>query len=158
MYRARENGTRLRGSKLEARIEDVIRALAADAERADGPYVFNASEVARLVPTTRPSLRKHESKIKAVLSELDARRRNVSGDSTKDRLEKRVKFLEKNLADRDRMLAGLREHHIEIYLRIYGASLDGKILIGPVLRAESVVLGECVLCGTVIPERADAER
>ena len=137
----------LRGEALQRRIEAVIRALAAKAMKAGVQYEYNASEIARIVPTTRKSLAKHGELVALILLDLDARRRMATGEVTAEHLRDQVAYLKEQIAGRDKIIAALRAHHIDIYKRFHEHSLDAELLIRPILQKESEEAGACLLCG-----------
>lgn len=137
----------LRGAALEKRIETVIRDLAAQSQASGKEYVYNASKVAKLVPTTRKTLGKHDNVVERLLKDIDARRRMVTGDATMELMRDKIEYLKEQIAERDKMISSLRAHHIEIYRRFYMHSLDAEILIRPILELECEEAGECLFCG-----------
>jgi hypothetical protein len=110
-------------------------------------YEYNASEIARMVPTTRKSLAKHGELVALILLDLDARRRMATGEVTAEHLRDQVAYLKEQIAGRDKIIAALRAHHIEIYKRFHEHSLDAELLIRPILQKESEEAGACLLCG-----------
>ncbi|SEP07528.1 hypothetical protein [Aquisalimonas asiatica] len=142
----------LRGEALKRRIEAVIRELAAKARRSGKEYVYNASQAANAVPTTRKTLAKHEELVARVLEDLEARRRMVTGDATAEHLRENIAYLKEQIAERDRTIDSLRAHHVDIYQRFYAHSLDAEILIRPILEKESEQAGKCLFCGTKITD------
>lgn len=142
-----ETKQQLRGEALQGRIEAVIRALAAKAKKAGMQYEYNASETARIVPTTRKSLAKHGEIVSRILQDLDARRRMATGEVTAEHLRDQVAYLKEQIAGRDKTIAALRAHHIDIYKRFHEHSLDAELLIRPILQKESEEADGCVLCG-----------
>jgi chromosome segregation ATPase len=150
--------TQLRGRELDDRIEVVIRDLAELAHRSGRPYIFNASEVARAVPTTRKSIAKHEATVGQILAELDARRRLVSGEATVEHFREQIAHLRDEIAQRDKTILALRSQHVEIFMRFYGASLEGEMLLRPIIEQESDDAGHCLLCGASVgTDRPQAE-
>lgn len=137
----------LRGEELQERIEVVIRALAEKAKRAGLQYEYNASETARMVPTTRKSLAKHGEIVARILQDLHARRRMATGEVTAEHLRDQVAYLKEQIAGRDKTIAALRRHHIDIYKRFHENSLDAELLIRPILQKESEEADGCILCG-----------
>lgn len=142
----------VRGDALCARITEVIKEFAVVASTDRKPYVYNASAVARRVPTTRRTLAKYEATVAAVLKELAAPRRELNGQATVDSLRDQVARLQEQLADRDRLVAGLRRHHLEIYSRLRANSIEGEVLIRPILAAEAKTEGLCPVCQRVFPD------
>lgn len=142
----------LRGEALRKRIEATIRSLAAQAQKAGVQYVYNASEVSRMVPTTRKSLAKHGELVARTLHDLDARRRMVTGEVTAEHLRDQVAYLKEQIAGRDKMIAALRAHHIDLYKRFHDHSIEASLLIRPILEVESSEAGQCILCNRQIEE------
>lgn len=142
--------TQLRGLELERRIEEVIRELAAQVhKKADGTkFTYNATQVAKSVPTTRRTLAKHEELVTRVLSDLDARRRMVDGSATLFHLQEQIEYLKEQLLDRDKTINGLRSYHGELYRLIYTHVPDaGRILI-PSIEKKSWTEDGCLFCGS----------
>lgn len=137
----------LRGKELDNRIESTIKEFAAIDHDAGREYIFNASKVAREVPTTRVSLDRRKSLIDEVLAALDSRRRMVTGSATIEQLRDQAARLKERLADRDLQINALRAHHIEIYERFHDNSLEGALLISPILEQEAKEAGFCFFCG-----------
>lgn len=148
----------LRGGLLQQRIEAVMRELAAKAQKAGTEYVYNASEMARRVPTTRKSLAKHGELVARVLQDLNSRRRMATGEATAEHLRDQIAYLKEQLESRNKVIAGLRAHHVEIYRRFHEHSLDAELLIRPILLVESVEAGECILCRTKVDSIGKLER
>ena len=142
-----ETKQQLRGEALQNLIEMVIRELAANAKKSGVKYEYNASATARMVPTTRKSLAKHGEIVARILRDLDARRRMATGEVTAEHLRDQVAYLKEQIAGRDKTIAALRAHHIDIYKRFHEHSLDAELLIRPILHKESEETGECILCG-----------
>lgn len=145
-----ESRPQLRGEALERRIEAVIRELAAQAHQAGKQYVYNASQTAKAVPTTRKTLAKHDELVARVLKDLEARRRMATGDATVEHLREQIAYLKEQIAERDKTIRSLRGHHVDIYQRFYAHSLDAELLIRPILEKEGEEAGECLFCGTEI--------
>ena len=133
---------------MERRIEAVIRELAVEAQRAGKQYVYNASQTARAVPTTRKTLARHDKLVARVLKDLEARRRMATGEATVEHLREQVAYLKEQIEERDKTIGSLRAHHVNIYQRFHAHSLDAELLIRPILEKESEELGECIFCGT----------
>jgi hypothetical protein len=117
----------IRGTELQARINEVIRSLARDASRSGHGYVYNASEVGRLVPATRRTLAKHDALITKILNELAGHRRVSRRSSGAAEIE----ALKVQNAKLRAELAVLRRHHTEIYDRLRANSVALAALIAP---------------------------
>lgn len=148
----------LRGEALEKRIEVVIREMASEAQQAGEQYVYNASRVASLVPTTRKSLAKHSQFVSRILKELEARRRMTTGDATVEHLREQIGYLKEQISYRDKTISGLRAHHIDIYQRFHAYSLEAELLIRPILESECKEAGECLFCGTKVDDPEQFKR
>lgn len=144
--RRAQTNKQLRGSELQVRVEEVVRGLAEKAKKSGMQYIYNASEVARLVPTTRRSLAKHGEHIAHILQDLDARRRMATGSATAEHLRDQIAYLREQIADRDKRISALSAHHIEIYKRFHAHSLEADLLIRPILERQSEEAGVCILC------------
>jgi vacuolar-type H+-ATPase subunit I/STV1 len=147
----------LRGSTLDDRIRAVIRELAEVAYKGKREYVFNASEVARLVPTTRKSLDKHEEAVDELLAELSARRRLVSGEATNELYRDQIAQLKETVAQKDRLIGGLRSALVQIYDRFLGSSIEGELVLRLIAERESQEIGYCLLCGAGTPNSPHAD-
>lgn len=148
----------VRGPDLQKRIEEVIRDLASIAKRNGKKYIYSASEVARIVPTTRKTLRHHDETISRVLNDLNSRRRMSTGAAGMEQLRDEVAGLKDQLKEQKRIIAALRGHHVEIYTRLHQHSLDGEVLVRPIMELESREAEHCVLCGSPLPAKARVAR
>lgn len=137
----------LRGEALKERISAVIKSQHLEARKDGKTYIYNASSVAKEVPTTRVTLNKHGEFIQKILNSLKAERRSSSGQALADALRDKIEDLKEELAEKDRMIATLRMHHIAIFQTLHDNSIIGKELIRPILEVESEEAGECILCG-----------
>jgi hypothetical protein len=147
----------LRGSTLDDRIRVVIRELAEVAYKAKREYVFNASEVARLVPTTRKSLGEHEETVDKLLTELSAQRRVVSGEATIELYRDQIAQLKATVAQKERLIGALRSAHVQIYDRFLGSSIESELLLRLIAERESQEIGYCLLCGARLPNSPHAD-
>ena len=137
----------IRGEQLRRRIEAVIREHHAQSIKEEKEYVYNATQVANSVPTTRKTLAKHDDLIETVLKDLESRRRMSTGDATAEFLREQIDRLKEKINEKDKIIAALRDHHLAIYETLHLNSITGKELIRPILEAESEQAGECILCG-----------
>jgi hypothetical protein len=141
----------LRARQLEDRIELVIKELVSRARVEKRHYVYNASQVALLVPTTRKTLRKREEGIGLLLQKLKIKRREVTGKATMSELRNQVTYLRSELDRRDRVIKHFRLSHTSIYHCFLASSFDGTLLLRAIERqaAEAAVDegGKCSLCG-----------
>lgn len=125
MSRSQESkGSGLRGKRLKARIRAVIIELAATARREGRKYRFNASEVARLIPTTRKTLARHDDFIDEVLRETKSDRRMAFGFGELEAHRKSSRRLKQKLADVTAELEALRACHLQIFSLLYEESVD----------------------------------
>jgi polyhydroxyalkanoate synthesis regulator phasin len=138
----------LRGKKLDERIEIVIKELAEKSEAEGRKYVFNASQVARSVPTTRRTIDRRSSLVDEILDELNSRRRMVTGSATIEQLRDQLARLKAQISERDLQINALRSHHIDIYERFHDHSLQAELLISPILEQEANEAGYCFFCGS----------
>lgn len=145
----------IRGETLRTRIIEVIRRLAAEAAASRLPYVYNASDVARQVPTTRKTLAKHDDAVSDVLRELASRRRQVNGDGTIEQLRGQISRLRETIAEQGAVIDGLRRHHLEIYSRLRANSIEGELLIRPIVVKEVIAMASCPLCRSPTEPRVD---
>src|ERR1700722_10158330 len=83
----------LRGRQLEDRVKKVIEELVVSARNDGRKYVYNASEVSRLVPTTRRSLGKKSGIVESLLNKLNVGRRTVAGKATMRALRDQAVYL-----------------------------------------------------------------
>ncbi len=134
--------TQLRGQKLLDAIEACIRQLASENER----YVYNASEVARLVGCSRPTLNAKTEFIDKVLNKIGAEKRLRSEHPLLEQFRSRIEDLESENKSLVKELDALRKHHAEIYSILLNNSLDASILAKHLVEDESLKRGKCILC------------
>jgi len=148
----------LRGRRLEDRIKLVVKTLVSSARVEKRKYVYNASEVARLAPTTRKTLRKHEDAIVLLLKKLKVNRRTLTGKATMRELRDQATYLRSELDRRDRVIKQFRPSHTSIYDCFLSSSFDGAQLLRAIDRqaAEAAVdeEGKCSLCGAPLSKTA----
>lgn len=144
--------SQLRGAALEQRIETVIRKLAEESKSTGKEFVYNATKVAGLVPTTRKTLRAHDALVERVLADLASRRRMVDGNATIEHLQDQITRLKEQIAERDKTILALRSHHVDIYERLHSNSIEAAHLISPIIQAEANGATHCILCGGERPE------
>lgn len=120
----------LRGERLRARIAEVVNDLARQCEADGRKYVFNASDVARRVPTTRKSLARADEAVSEILQQLYARRRKVNGDASFAKLREEIVRLSRKAEDDQRLIEQLRRNHIAIFSALRGSSVNmGEIIL-----------------------------
>ncbi len=138
----------LRGQKLLDVIEACIRQLAAEKER----YVYNASELARLVGCSRPTLNAKADFIDEVLTKIGAEKRRQSEHPLLEQLRERIEDLEADKKTLKKELSALRKNHAKIYSTLLNESVDASLLIKPIVKDESLKLGKCTLCSQKLSE------
>jgi len=136
----------LRGQKLLDAIEICLRQLAGEK---DG-YVYNASELARRVGCSRPTLDSKAEFIDGVLIKIGAEKRLKREHPLIEHLHTRIERLEDEKQMLKRELDALREHHAQIYSTLYRQSVDAAVLIKPIVEAESIGKEKCILCGQAL--------
>ena len=142
--------TQLRGEQLRVRVRLVILDLAQKAAEAGKKYIYSASEVARLVPTTRKTLGRIDSDISETLRSLYAKRRGVNGDEAIDRIRKDNERLRYELDESRRQIDQLRKNHIDIYSALRGSSVNMGDLIRQIRGRTGVQFDNCPLCRQVV--------
>ena len=151
----------LRGRDLQDRIKRVIEELVASARSGGQKYVYNASQVSRLVPTTRRSLDKQAKIVASLLNKLNVGRRTVAGKATMRELRDQTAYLRGEIDRRDRVIKQLRMAHVSIYDCFLASTFDGHQLLRAIERQadEAAVdeAGKCSLCGASIQRSSDAE-
>jgi hypothetical protein len=138
----------LRSQALEERIELVIREMAAQSGLQGKLYVYNASHIAKEVPTTRKTLAKYNQLVTRVLKNINAGRRMLNGSSSVEQLKEQIEHLKQLILYKDEIINGLRVHHIELYKRLYDGSIKAEILIRPPFDDEINNMGKCFYCGS----------
>lgn len=142
--------SQLRGQDLEKRIELVIREVSNEANKTGKQFIFNATKVAALVPTTRRTLSKHSDLIDRIVGELKSRRRMSDGSATLELMQDRIRHLQQTIQEQEKVINELRMHHVEIYRRFHAESLSAEILIRPILESECIEAGHCIFCETSV--------
>ena len=133
----------LRGKKLLDAIKISLRQLASE----NDSYVYNASELARRVGCSRPTLDSKAEFIDEILNKLGAEKRLKRDHPLLEHMYTRIERLEDEKKILNRELEALRAHHAEIYSTLYMHSVDAAVLLKPVVQAESTANEECILCG-----------
>lgn len=133
----------LRGQNLLDAIEICLRQLANGNEK----YVYNASELARFVGCSRPTLDSKAEFIDKVLTKLGAEKRLKSDHPLIEQFHTRIEYLEAEKKALEKELHALRVHHASIYSTLYLESVNAAVLIKPIIQDESVAAGGCILCG-----------
>ena len=144
----RSTRKQLRGKALLARIEAVIKELAHQVQKNGKEYIYNATKIAELVPTTRKTLLKHDEFVEGVIADLSARRRMRTGEATFEFLRDQIESLREKIAEKEHIINQLRSHHVEIFEQLHAYSVRGEALIRPILEDESLEAGYCILCGS----------
>jgi len=119
----------LRGKKLQDRIRECLKSLAADAEAQGKVYKYNASELQRVSGVSRVSLNKYEEFIDAVLEELGAQKKIEHGQAGIQHLLERIDRLEQKNQELNQEVNALRAQHFKIYDVLYSQSIDASALI-----------------------------
>lgn len=139
----------LRGEKLLKHIEEGIKKLAAEA---DGKYTYNASKLSEALGVSRPTLGKHIDLIEKVLKDISANRRFENGQGVIQLMQEKIERLEFEKESLKNELGVLRNHHSQIYLKIYHHAADLKPLIRPIVEEEFIESERCILCQQQIAE------
>ena len=133
----------LRGEPLKEAIRKGIRFLF----NRNDDYIYNATELAKLVGTSRVTLNKLDDVIEEELNKLNIERKTSSGSLIIDNLLEKIQRLKEDKEALKNELDILRRNHIEIYERLYSNSYDMSQLIKPIIRSESLK-SICGLCGS----------
>lgn len=143
----------LRGSVLDKAIRNGILELSS---KGGESYVYNATQLANLIGTSRVTLNKKSDLIDSVLREIKAGKRKKDNTGLIEALQLRIDRLEKQKADLEAQCLALQQNHVEMYRRLYMNSIDGAALIAPIIKTEAE--GDCPLCGgTLIEEKAGSK-
>ncbi len=140
----------LRGEALQKRIGVVIKEHHTQATKDGVNYIYNATHVAKDVPTTRKTLSKHDDFIDNVIRALKVKRRTSTGNATIEFLRERIKSLKEDLSEKDKIISALRHNHLDIFKILHENSIDAQNLVRPIIEKESKELGTCILCGSKI--------
>ena len=105
----------IRGDALLERIAIVIKKQRLEATKDGKTYVYKATSVSEEVPTIRVTLNKHNEFIQKTLNFLKADRRSSSGQALAEALRDKIDDLKDEIAEKDKIIAALRMHHIAIY-------------------------------------------
>lgn len=133
----------LRGQNLLDAIEKAL----IDLSDADSKYIYNASELARKVGCSRPTLNSKKEFINSVLTKIGAARRLKREHPVIEQLHIKIEQLEAEKQVLEGDLNSLRQNHAEIYTRLYRYSSDMSVLIKPIAEQESISEEKCILCG-----------
>ncbi len=138
----------LRGQKLLDVIEACIKQLASENEG----YVYNASELARLVGCSRPTLNAKADFIDEILTKIGAEKRRQSEHPLLEQFRERIEDLESDRKALENELSALCKNHAKIYSTLLNESVDASLLIKPIVEDESLTLGRCILCSQKLSE------
>lgn len=138
----------IRGQALLSAIENGLRKLSSEKEN----YVYNSSELSRLIGCSRPTLNKKAKFIDEVLSKIGAEKRIKKDHPMMEHLYTKINFLEEEKVKLTKELNALRQHHAEIYSRLYIHSIGASILFKNIVEAETISAGKCILCDSPIKE------
>lgn len=136
----------VRGEKIIQVLEHAICQLAAKAAKKGEKYVFNASELQRVTGISRVTIGKQEDAIDEVLERVRATSRVRYGQANQQALYDRIENQEKKIKKLLKEAEVMRNHHAEIYKRLYTASIDMAGLVKKTVLDESVQHGKCILC------------
>ncbi len=143
----------LRGSSLDKAIRDGILELSV---QAGDDYVYNATQLANLIGTSRVTLNKKAELIDDVLRSIKAGRRKKDNEGLIDALQLRIDRLEKQKADLEKELHALQRNHVDIYRNIYMHSIDGAALVAPIVKSEAG--DDCPLCGQKFSDKPESRK
>jgi len=138
-----EKKKQLRGKDLEQHIKDGIKKLATEAV---GKYTYNASRLSEAIDVSRPTLLRHSGIIDQVLKDLAASRRLENGQGAIQFLQEKVQRQASEIVSLKQERDLLRNHHAEIYLRIYHHATDLEHLVRPIAEKEIFEADRCILC------------
>ena len=116
----------LRGEELKKAIRKGIERLSAER---GASYVFNATELAKHIGTSRVTLNNYRYFIDDVLEGIKAQRRKSNNEGLVAKLRQKVGLLENENANLKEQLQALREHHAAIYDAIYAHSVEGSTIL-----------------------------
>jgi|APLak6261672214_1056088.scaffolds.fasta_scaffold00239_5 hypothetical protein len=142
------NKIQLRGQALLNAIEACLRQLANEKEN----YVYNESELSRLVGCSRPTLDKKTEFIDEVLIKIGVEKRIKKDHPLMEHLYTRIDNLEADKEKLKKELVALRVHHVKLYSTLYMNSVDMAVLVKPTVEDESIRRGKCILCNSTIKE------
>lgn len=143
----------LRGQNLLDAIEKALKELADRNEK----FVYNASELARTVGCSRPTLNSKQDFIDKVLNEIGAAKRLNREHPLVEQLNIRIEDLESKNKVLEDELEALRRNHAEIFTRLYRYSGDMACLIKPIAKSESIENGQCILCSQNVSKNTKFE-
>lgn len=143
----------LRGQALLDSIEACLRQLAN--EKVD--YVYNASELARHVGCSRPTLDKKGKFIDEILSKIGGEKRIKKDHPMIEHLYTSIESLDSDKENLKKEISALRADHVNIYSKLYMNSVDISILIKPILEGESIRHGKCILCNCPVVENHSSQ-
>jgi len=147
----------VRGDDLRDKIEAGIKELAAEAKIAKKKYVYNATQLAAKICTTRATLTKHNDVVDKALKELAGQRRVEKGEGALQTLREKVERLELEAENMKKELEVLRNHHAEIYQKVYYNAGDLEPLVRPIVEEEMFDADRCILCLHKIEEIGEPE-
>jgi hypothetical protein len=136
----------MRGDELDEAIIASIKQLAKEAGK-QGLSKINLTQIAALVGTSRTTLYKKSEFIDECIAKVKSERRLANGSVERERLEHKVQMMQSDIDGLEQKLQALREHHAQLYRRLYANSSDLADLVKPIVIAESVEAGACTLCG-----------
>lgn len=141
-----------RGEKLEKKIVEGIKELAAEAIEAKKKYVYNASQLSAHINVSRPTLAKHADVIEDTLKKIAPQKRERYGDGVDRLMQEKMERIESENESLKKELEVLRNHHAEIYLMVYHHAANLEPLIRPIVEEEMFEADRCILCHHPIEE------
>jgi len=150
-------GKYVRGGKLEEKIADGIKKLVAEAKEANRKYVYNASQLSVAIKVSRPTLAKHADVIEKALKTAAAEKRMERGEGAIQLMREKMERMESENESLKKEVEVLRNHHAEIYLKVYYHAADLEPLIRPIVEEEMFDADRCILCFHPIEEIGEEE-
>ncbi|TCS40085.1 hypothetical protein [Reinekea marinisedimentorum] len=141
----------LRGQNLLDAIEKAL----IDLSDSDQKYVYNASELARKIGCSRPTLNSKKEFIDSVLEKIGAAKRLKREHPLLEQLHMKIEKLEAEKKALEEDLNALRQNHADIFTRLYRHSSEMSALIRPIAENDSIAAGKCILCSQSIDEGID---
>lgn len=141
---------RIRGNKIDALIKEGIEKLVAKHGK---NYVYNCTELSKLINVSRPTLYNHSEFIDKLLDDIKAERKLERGSTALMFMRETIEALEQEKAALKTELNTLRKCHADIFEKLYHESKKITAAIKPILLTESMVGEKCILCDqTLTPE------
>jgi len=144
----------VKGDKVRAKIKDGLEKLATQYGK---NYVYSPSELSRLINVSRPTLYLHASYIDEILESIKAERKQAKGHGIIEYMRERMAKMEQERDSLKRELNILRQHHGQIYQRLYYEGKNISAIVKPVVMQESIEQNQCILCGQELTAGIKAE-